>query len=69
MGKKNITVTEQNGVEAFFTSRDNKSVRIKLKQEVIDRIKSGMTEDDIPHSMIEAIEKAPLEKIFEIESF
>jgi len=69
MGKKNITVTEQNGVEAFFTSRDNKSVRIKLKQEVIDRIKSGMTEEDIPHSMIEAIEKAPLEEIFEIESF
>ena len=68
MGKKNITVTELPGVEAVFTSRNGKSVRIKLKQEIIDRIKGGMTEEDIPHSMIMAIEEAPLEEIFEIES-
>ncbi|MCW4011830.1 MAG: formylmethanofuran dehydrogenase subunit E family protein [Candidatus Bathyarchaeota archaeon] len=67
MGKKNITVVEQPGVEAVFTSRDKKSVQIKLKQEVIDRLKGGMTEDDIPHSMIEAIEEAPLDEIFEIQ--
>jgi len=67
MGKKNITVIEQPGVEAVFTSRDNKSVRIKLKQEVIDKLKGNMTDEEIPHSLIKEIEEAPLDQIFEIE--
>ena len=67
MGKKNITVIEQPGVEAVFTSRDNKSVRVKLKQEVIDKLKGSMTDEEIPHSLIKEIEEAPLDQIFEIE--
>jgi formylmethanofuran dehydrogenase subunit E len=67
MCKRNISVVEQPGVEAVFTSRAGESIRIKLKQEVIDRIKGGMTEEDIPHSMIEAIEEAPLDELFELD--
>lgn len=66
MGKKNIKITEKPGVKAVFTS-GGKSLQIKLKQEVIDRIKNNMTNEDIPHEMIEAIEKADLKEIFEIE--
>lgn len=67
MGKKNINVIEQPGVEAVFTSK-NKRLRIKLKQDVIDEIKGNMTEEDLPHDMIEAMEVASLDEIFEIET-
>ncbi len=68
MGKKNITVIEQPGIEAVFTTKNRKSVRLKLKQEVIDRIKGGMTEENIPHSLIKEIEEASIEELFEIET-
>ena len=55
---KEILVVNVDGSFYARASRDKKSVRIKLKQEVVDRIKGGMTMEDIPHSMVEAIEEA-----------
>ena len=65
MGKRNISVNEQPGVAAVFTAKD-KSLLIKLRQEVIDNIKGNMSEEDIPHDMINALEQADLEDLFEI---
>jgi hypothetical protein len=39
-----------------------------LKQEIIDRIKGGMTEEKIPNSLIKEIEEASVEELFEIET-
>ena len=66
MGKKNITVVEQPGVEACFTSR-GKSLTLRLRPEVIEEIQSNMTDEDIPHDLIEKYEVAKLSEIFEIE--
>ncbi len=65
MGKRNIRVTEQSGVAAVFTAND-KSLLIKLKQEVIDNIKENMSDEDISHDIIESLEEADLENLFEI---
>ena len=65
MGKKNITVVEKPGVEAVFTSK-HKMLNIKLKDEVIEKIKNNMTDEDIPHELIEELEEAELSDIFEI---
>ena len=65
MGKKNITVVEKPGVEAIFTSK-HKMLNIKLKDEVIEKIKNNMTDEDIPHELIEELEEAELSDIFEI---
>ena len=65
MGKKNISVVEQPGVEAVFTSKE-KVLTIKLKEEVIEKLKNNMTEEDIPHEMIEELETAELSTIFDI---
>jgi formylmethanofuran dehydrogenase subunit E len=66
MGKKNILVVEQDGVEACFTSK-NKTLCITLKPEVIQGIREKMTEEDIPHEMIEELERADIKSIFEIK--
>ena len=66
MGKKNITVVEQEGVEAYFTSK-NKSLLIRLKPKVIEGIKEKMTDEDIPHEIMEELEKAEITSIFDIE--
>ena len=66
MGKKNISVVEQDGVEACFTSK-NKTICIKLKPEVIESIREKMTEEDIPHEIIEELERADTTSIFEIK--
>ena len=65
MGKKNITVVEKPGVEAVFTSK-GKVLNIKLKDEVIEKIKNNMTDEDIPHELIEGLEEAELSEIFDI---
>ena len=65
MGKKNIAVVEKPGVEAVFASKE-KVLKIKLKDEVIEKIKNNMTEEDIPHEMIEALENIELSDIFDI---
>ncbi len=66
MGKKNITVIEQPGVEAVFRSKE-KTLKISLKPEIIEKIKSNMTEEDIPHAMIEEIEMADIRDICDID--
>jgi len=48
-----------------FTAND-KSLLIKLKQEVIDNIKENMSDEDISHDIIESLEEADLENLFEI---
>ena len=65
MGKKNITVVEQPGVEVVFTSK-GKILTIKLREEVIESIKHNMTDEDIPHEMIEELEEADISEIFDI---
>ena len=66
MGKRNISVVEQPGVEARFYSKD-KVLNNKLRDEVITKIKSNMTDEDIPHEMIEELENAQLSDIFHIK--
>ena len=65
MGKKNIIVVEQSGVEAVFTSKEKK-LTIRLRGKVIDNIHQNMTDEDIPHEMIEALEEADISEIFDI---
>lgn len=66
MGKKNISVVEKEGVEAVFKSK-GKSLTISLKPELIEKIKSNMTEEDIPHEMIEEFEVADINEIFDVK--
>jgi predicted DNA binding CopG/RHH family protein len=66
MGKRNISVVEQEGVEVCFRSK-NKTLSIRLKPEVIERIKNNMTDEDIPHDMIEELERVDIRDIFDIE--
>ncbi len=65
MGKKNITVVEQPGVEAVFTSK-GKVLTIRLRENIIDNIKQNITDEDIPHEMIEELEGADISEIFDI---
>ena len=65
MGKKNISVVEQSGVMACFRSGE-KVLTLVLRHEVISKIKDIMVDEDIPHDMIEDIEEADLEELFEI---
>ena len=65
MGKKNISVVEQSGVMACFRSGE-KVLTLVLRHEVISKIKDNMVDEDIPHDMIEDIEEADLEELFEI---
>ena len=66
MGKRNISVVEQEGVEACFHSKD-KMLSIRLKPEVSERIKNNMTDEDIPHDIIEELERVDIMDIFDIE--
>ena len=66
MGKKNISVVEKEGVEAVFKSK-GKTLTLRLKPEVIEKIKSNMTEEDIPHEMIEEFEVADINEIFDVK--
>jgi formylmethanofuran dehydrogenase subunit E len=66
MGKRNIKVTEQEGVEAEFKSKD-KSLRIRLRPEVIEKIKGSMSRENIPHELIEEFEVADINDICDIE--
>jgi formylmethanofuran dehydrogenase subunit E len=66
MGKKNISVVEQEGIETHFKS-NNKTLIIRLKPELIEEIKEKMTDEDIPHEIMEELEKADIKKIFDIE--
>lgn len=65
MGKKNISVVEQSGVMACFRSGE-KVLTLVLRHEVISTIKDNLIDEDIPHDMIEDIEEADLEELFEI---
>ena len=65
MGKKNLTIVEQPGVEAYFTSKE-RTLTIRLKPEVIEKIRSDMTDEDIPHEMIEELEQVDISEIFDI---
>ena len=65
MGKKNLSVVEQPGVIAYFRSGRNE-LTLKLRTEVISKIKENMVGEDIPHDMIEELEEADVEKLFEI---
>jgi len=66
MGKKNISVVEQDGVEACFTTK-KKALLIRLKPEVIEKIKAKMSGDDIPHSIMDELEEAEITSIFDLE--
>ena len=65
MGKRNIKVTEQDGVEAVFSSKE-KVLSLRLKPEVIEKIKGNMTREYIPHELIEEFEAADINDIFDI---
>lgn len=65
MGKKNITIVEQPGVEAVFTSK-GKVLTIRLMEKVFDNNKQNMTTENIPHEMIDALEEADISEIFDI---
>ena len=65
MGKKNISVVEQPGVMACFRSGD-KELSLALRSEVISKINDNMMGEDIPHSLIEEMEKASLSELFKI---
>ncbi len=66
MGKKNILIIEQEGVEACFTS-NKKTLLIMLKPEVIREIREKMIGEDTPHEIIEELEKAEITSIFDVE--
>ena len=63
--KKNITIVEQPGVEAVFTSK-GKVLTIRLMEKVFDNIKQNITTENIPHEMIEVLEEADISEIFDI---
>lgn len=65
MGKRNISVVEQPGVMASFGSGDYE-LTIVLKSEVISRIRDNMVGEDISLGMIEELEEADLDELFEI---
>jgi formylmethanofuran dehydrogenase subunit E len=65
MGKKNINVVEQTGVTVSFRS-EQKELTLVLKSEVISNIKNKMMYGDIPHELIEELEEAELDELFEI---
>jgi formylmethanofuran dehydrogenase subunit E len=46
MGKKNISVVEQQGIEVFFKSKIN-SLKITLKPHILDRIRLELEEDNV----------------------
>ena len=52
-------------VQACFKSGENE-LTLVLKSEVISKIKDNMVGEDIPHDMIEDLEEAGLEELFEI---
>ncbi|MCW4050142.1 MAG: formylmethanofuran dehydrogenase subunit E family protein [Candidatus Bathyarchaeota archaeon] len=66
MGKRNIDVVEQEGVEAVFKSKD-RTLTLTLRREVLDRIKGDLDEnEDILHDMVEELEVAEIGDIFKI---
>jgi len=66
MGKRNIVVVEQPGVEAIFTSKD-KTLRIRLRDNIFQSIKKRLDEEGVTTELVEEVEKADLEELFEIE--
>jgi formylmethanofuran dehydrogenase subunit E len=65
MGKKNISVVEHPGVMAVFRSGDHE-LTIVLKSGVISTLRDNMVGEDIPHEIIEKLEEAELDELFEI---
>ena len=65
MGKKNIRVVEQPGIMASFKSEE-KELTLVLKSEVISKIKNKMVGGDIPYELIEELEEADFNELFEI---
>jgi len=65
MGKKNINVVEKPGITAIFKSGENELTFV-LKSEVISKIKREMVGEDIPHGLMEELEVADLDELFEM---
>ena len=65
MGKKNINVVEKPGITAIFKSGENE-LTLVLKSEVISKIKREMVGEDIPHGLMEELEVADLDNLFEM---
>lgn len=65
MGKKNINVVEKPGITAIFKSGENE-LTLVLKSEVISKIKREMVGEDIPHGLMEELEVADLDELFEM---
>ena len=65
MGKKNINVVEEPGITAIFKSGENE-LTLVLKSEVISQIKREMVGEDIPPGLMEELEVADLDELFEM---
>ncbi len=68
MGKRNITVTETDGVAAEFTL-DEKHVRITLRDDVLQKVRGVMDlGDEEVTEFMNHLAEAPAEALFQVDS-
>ncbi len=65
MGKHNIEVVEGNGVSATFTSR-GRSVTLTLRKEILNKVKSGLVDEEATSEMMAWLGGVAAEALFGI---
>lgn len=68
MGKHNITVEDGEGIAAEFTDR-NKSVKIKLRDDVLAEIRATLGSEEKYNSLMESLVDADSMELFQVESY
>jgi formylmethanofuran dehydrogenase subunit E len=65
MGKRNIEAVEGDGISATFTSR-GRSVTLSLRKEVLDKVRSGLEDEEATRETMEWLGGAAAEELFEV---
>ena len=66
MGKRNIEVVEGDGISATFTSRGG-SVTLTLRKEVINKVKSGLEDEEATRETMGWLGGAAAKELFEVK--
>jgi len=65
MGKRNIEVVEGDGISATFSSRGS-SVTLTLRKEVLNKVESGLEDEEATREMMEWLGGAAAKELFEV---
>ncbi|MBD3172117.1 formylmethanofuran dehydrogenase [Candidatus Bathyarchaeota archaeon] len=68
MGKHNITVEDGKDITAEFTAR-NKSVKIKLRDDILAEIRATLDSKEKYNSLMESLVDADPMELFQVESY